>query len=147
MAERHHAPNRGLRGLVPLDGGHDIRITYSDFDVTHNGGNFPGENHSVLALESYCDAWDNPYKCGYHPSKVHINNDMWVSHNSNTNWQERLLMHETGHSLGLAHHCTSDSIMNDGSSGCNGAAWTSVMVYKPTDRAGIVDTFPNWAYP
>jgi hypothetical protein len=56
-------------------------------------------------------------------------------------------MHEIGHSFGLSHHCSSDAIMNDGSGGCNGGAWTSVMVFKATDRTGIVLTYPDWMYP
>lgn len=123
----------------------DINLVYSDFDETHGGGNFAGENHKTLATASYCSYWDAPYPCGMHLSNVHINDDFWAGASNNS--RERLLMHETGHSLRLAHHCSSDSIMNDGSQGCNGGAWTSVMVYKPTDRDGIVDIYPNWQYP
>lgn len=55
-------------------------------------------------------------------------------------------MHETGHSLGLAHHCQGDSIMNCGGS-CNNGRWLQVMSYQPTDRNGINDVYAYWPYP
>jgi hypothetical protein len=42
-------------------------------------------------------------------------------------------MHETGHSFGLAHHCSGNSIMNDGTSGCNGGAWANINGYQATE--------------
>jgi hypothetical protein len=65
--------------------------------------------------------------CGSHPATVHLNYDKWNV--TSTTGRERLIMHETGHSHGLDHHCTSDSIMNDGSSTCNGGKWTAIMSY------------------
>lgn len=87
----------------------DIFLDYSDWSVTHPGDTTSGgENHSTAAPSDYC-AWKNvPYPCGSHPSTVHINLTKWNS--KTTQWQERLIMHETSHSLGLAHHCTGDSI-------------------------------------
>lgn len=125
----------------------DIKIAYSDFDVTHGGSTAAGENHSTLAPSSWCAIWPSApdYPCGSHPSKVHINLDFWNGA-SNTS-RERLIMHETGHSMGLAHHCSSDSIMNDGSLGCNSGSWTQVMVYKPTDRTGVKNVYPCWICP
>jgi hypothetical protein len=132
-----------------VDDSTDIKIHYSDWDLDqHNGSNAAGENHFVKAPQEWCDLWNDPYPCGPHPSKVHVNLDWWNGAGSTS--RERLLMHETGHSMGLAHHCTSDSIMNTGEpdpDGCNGGRWTEVMVYKPTDRDGIRSIFPGWLYP
>ena len=54
----------------------------------------------------------------------------------------KTLTHETGHSLGLAHHCTSASIMNDGSSSCFGGRFGSAPGYFATDRQGISNVYP-----
>lgn len=98
----------------------------------------PGENHDTVNSSAYCSFWSVSYPCGVR-STVHVDNTWW--NNASTNSRERLIMHETGHSFGLAHHCTADSIMNDGTPGCNGGAWTSVMEYKSTDRTGINNVY------
>lgn len=97
------------------------------------------------SAQSFCDYWGMRHPCGSHPSTVHVNWDKWGS--TSDLGRERLIMHETGHSLGLAHHCTSDSIMNQGISTCNGGRWLEVMVYKQTDREGIRSMYPCWRYP
>ena len=127
-----------------VDDSTDVKIAYSDWDVTHGGDNAWGENHFHKAPQEWCDIWNDPYPCGAHPSNVHINLDQWNSHGND--WRERLLMHETGHSMGLGHHCTSDSIMNDGTSGCNNGRWTQVMAYLSTDRDGFRSVYPGWLY-
>lgn len=53
---------------------------------------------------------------------------------------------ETGHSQGLAHHCTSDSVMNNGDPSCNFGRWQEVTGYMATDRAGVVNAYPAWPY-
>lgn len=112
---------------------------YTDivFDyMTHPGTG--GENHDTVNSSSYCSFWNKSYPCGVR-STVHVDNTWW--NNASANSRERLVMHETGHSLGLAHHCTANAIMNDGTSGCNGGAWTSVMSYQSTDRTGINNVY------
>jgi hypothetical protein len=113
----------------------DIDIEYSDFSKTHGGGTYGGENHSTLAPSSYCEYWGVTSPCGSHPSTVHINQTKWDS--TSSTGRERLIMHETAHSMGLAHHCSGDSITNNGSSSCNGGKWTAIMSYQATDRTGI----------
>ena len=76
---------------------------------------------------------------------MHLNKPKFL--NTSNQGRRRLLMHETGHSQGLDHHCTSDAIMNDGTSGCNGGRWLEVTGYLATDRQGIVNVYPNWMYP
>lgn len=103
-------------------------------------------NYSTLAPKSWCDIWGKNYPCGYHPSLVKLNKKRFGDSNYSDHYRRRLIMHETGHSLGLALHCSSDSIMNDGTSGCNGGAWTNINGYQGTDHDGIRDIFPNWKY-
>jgi hypothetical protein len=123
----------------------DIKLDYSDFCVTHACGTFGGENHSTLAPSSWCSYWGNPYPCGSHPSVVHMNKPKFL--NTSNEGRRRLIMHETGHSHGLDEHCSSDSIMNNGTSGCNGGRWLEVNGYLATDRQGIVNVYPGWQYP
>lgn len=123
----------------------DIALYYDpDFLRTH--GDYGGENHSDLAPSSWCSAMGASYPCGYHVSRVHLNKSRFTSSRYSNAYRERLIMHETGHSLGLAHHCSSDAIMNDGRAGCNGGRWTQVMGYQSTDRKGIYETYPGWRY-
>jgi hypothetical protein len=124
----------------------DIKISYSDWDSTHNGADHWGEHHPVKASPEWCDLWSAPYPCGMHTNKVHINLDQWTNHDDDHEWQERLLMHETGHAMALGEHCIGnpgDSIMNNGLNNCG---WT-VLVYKPTDRDGFRSIYPEWQYP
>jgi len=128
-----------------VDSSTDIKIAYSDWDVTHGGSSAWGENHFVKAPQEWCDLWYAPYPCGAHPSKVHVNLNFWNGAGNLS--RERLIMHETGHSMGLGHHCNSDSIMNDATSDCNDGKWVGVMVYMSTDRDGIRSIYPRWVYP
>lgn len=124
----------------------DIKIDYDEnWASSHSGSGAGGENHSYLADQNFCDYWGAPYPCGSHTSVVHINQPKWAG--TSAQGRERLLMHETGHSQGLAHHCSGDSIMNDGRSGCNGGRWLQVMTYRSTDRTGINNVYPGWRYP
>jgi hypothetical protein len=106
----------------------DMKFHY----LNHPGS--PGENHDDVASSAFCSFWNESYPCGMRPD-VHFDTTWW--NNASQTSRERLVMHETGHSFGLSHHCSEDAIMNDGSGGCNGGAWTSVMEYQSTDREGI----------
>lgn len=123
----------------------DISLSYSDFCTTHGCGTYGGENHSLLAPSSWCAIWSARYPCGSHPSIVHLNKPKYL--NTSSTGRQRLIMHETGHSQGLDHHCTGDAIMNSGVSSCNGGRWLEVMGYRATDRAGIRNVFPCWRCP
>jgi hypothetical protein len=122
----------------------DISLNYqSNFETTH--GNYGGENHSYVASGTWCEMWAMPHRCGYHPSIVHLNKPYFST--KSTAWLERLIMHETSHSLGLSDFCSQDSISNDGTSTCNSGRWTQVMEYKPVDRRAVYDIYPGWVYP
>ena len=51
----------------------------------------------------------------------------------------RELMHELGHATGLADHCTSPAIMNDGTPSCK-QPWFDGM-WEATDREGLYDVY------
>lgn len=111
----------------------DIKLEY----LSHPSS--PGENHDSVNSSSYCAFWGVSYPCGVR-STDHFDTTKW--NNASSLSRERLIMHETGHAFGLAHHCTSDAIMNDGTSACNGGKWTAIMQYQPTDRTGISNVYP-----
>ena len=137
----------GCDGVV--DSLTDIKIHYSDWtdpQDQHFGETHWGENHPVKAPQEWCDLWNAPYPRGMHASKVHINLAQWSCCSHNNDWKERLLMHETGHSMGLGEHCIGspgDSIMNNALNGCG---WIA-LVYKSTDRDGFRSIYPGWQYP
>jgi hypothetical protein len=51
--------------------------------------------------------------------------------------KQRLIKHETGHAVGMMDYCSADSIMNNGTSGCNGGKWTAITGYLSTDRSAV----------
>lgn len=126
----------------------DIRLWYRDSQhfIRDDGSSYGGYNVSYLAPKSWCDIWNKNDPCGTHPAVVHLNESRFGGNDYSHHYRRRLIMHETGHSFGLAHHCTSDSIMNDGTSSCNGGAWTNINGYQPTDINGFRDLYPNWKY-
>ncbi len=124
----------------------DIKLNYlPNFTSLPSHGSEGGHTHAWAAgtssspLPNFCQANGASYPCGT-ISEVHINKPKWDT--TSSMGRERLIIHETGHSHRLQHHCTSNSIMNDGTSVCNGGAWTSVMTYQPTDRTGINSIYP-----
>jgi hypothetical protein len=126
----------------------DIKLSYEPAShfVRDDGSSYGGYNESFKATESWCDIWSAHYPCGSHWSVVHLNQSRFGESGYSDHYKRRLIMHETGHSFGLAHHCSSDSIMNDGTSGCNGGAWTNINGYQNTDLDGIRNVYPNWKY-
>lgn len=113
----------------------DVRINYNS---TYPSDAW-GINNDTVADRNFCAFWGVAYPCGVRPT-VSINVGTW-NRVGDAN-RQRLIMHETGHSLGLSHHCSSASIMNDGTSGCNGGAWLNTMGYVATDRIGIDQMYP-----
>ncbi len=126
----------------------DIRLSYEpESHFTYEDGtHYGGYNFSFDAPASWCDLFNKNYPCGSHPSVAHLNQSRFTDSSYSDHYRRRLIMHETGHSLGLAHHCNSDSIMNDGGSGCNGGAFTNINGYQPTDIEGVRSIYPNWKY-
>lgn len=133
----------GNRGIQMIQYACDGRFDpYIDILIQYTSGHPSGawgESHSTLESSAYCQWQWTSYPCGTR-AIVHINRETWNSI-SDLN-RQRLIMHETGHSNGLSHHCDSDSIMNDGTSACRGWRWLSVMSYQSTDRSGISGIYP-----
>lgn len=99
----------------------------------------PGMNRKLVNPPEFCAYWGLSHPCGDR-GRVTIRSSWWNSKTS-TN-RQRIIMHETGHSLGLDEHCTSNAIMNDGTNTCNGGKWTTIMSYQSTDRGGIDAIYP-----
>lgn len=112
----------------------DIAIVLKD-----RTGNSFGQNFPRSASSDFCKVWLVTYPCGQRPT-VEIDTIRW--NKSSSLGKQRLVMHETGHSHGLADYCIMDSIMNNGLSTCNASSWTAVMSYKSTDRSGISNVYP-----
>lgn len=123
----------------------DIEIVYEP-SSNFNNNSYGGYNVSILAKESWCEIWNRRHPCGTHPSYVHLNQARFGNSPYSDHYRRRLIMHETGHSLGMAHHCSTDAIMNDGTSDCNGGAWTNINGYRQPDLDAIHNVYPNWMY-
>ena len=125
LMSRHRCDGRVTRNI-------DIQLSYepaSNF-ITDGGRMYGGYNYSFRAVRSWCRLWNKSWPCGSHPSVVHLNSSRFGNSPYSHHYRRRLIMHETGHAFGLAHHCSSDSIMNNGMSDCNGGAWTNINGYK-----------------
>lgn len=126
-----------------VDAKTDIKLKYLNPDpwAAAGGGNYGGWNESTAAPAEYCALWAAPYPCGTHYSYVRINKARFDSVYSDFD-RKQLIIHETGHSMGMNHHCGGDSIMSDGRSGCPG-----VVAYNAHDRLVVRDQiYPNWKY-
>ena len=122
----------------------DLRISYMDQSNFDQGGGYfiGGRNVDVEAAPAYCSYWGTSYPCGSRPN-VQINTQKFFG-NSAT-YRESELEHETGHGLGLAHHCTGPAVMNNGASGCPDGyqgRFGSAPGYFATDRSGINNVYP-----
>jgi predicted Zn-dependent protease len=117
----------------------DVRISYMDQSNFRqpDGSYIGGRNIDVQASSAYCSFWGTSYPCGSRPN-VQINQQKYSANSAS--YRETLLQHETGHSYGLDHHCTSAAVMNQGVSSCYGGRWGGP--YFATDRAGIDRVYP-----
>lgn len=108
----------------------DILITFQN-----RGSNIStGETFRYVAPYSFCSLWGQSYPCGARPTIV-MNTAKWDLYTMTGASKQRLIKHETGHAVGMMDYCSVDSIMNNGTVGCNGGKWTAVTGYKSTDRS------------
>lgn len=106
---------------------------------------YGGHNHSPLATAGWCATWNHVSPCGYFPSTIHINRAKWDI--TSVQGRTRLLLHETGHSVGFTHYCKGDSIMNDGASTCNRGRWPQITGWERVDRQAFWNVYPFYPYP
>ncbi|HEX9697180.1 MAG TPA: hypothetical protein VGB64_12815 [Actinomycetota bacterium] len=121
-------------------------LAYSTWMDTHGNGSlngqYGGENHSAPASAEYCAMWGARHPCGTHYATIHINKDRYYNQ-YDAYYRKHLLLHETGHSMGMQHHCSSgSSVMRTGQSTCS-----ATMGYSAHDRLVVRDDiYPNWPY-
>lgn len=87
-------------------------------------GNFGGHHHGALAPSSWCAIWSVPYPCGYHISRIHINEPKFDAYSST--YKVNFLVHETGHSMGFYDYCGHTSVANNGLYCSMTTGWQSV---------------------
>jgi hypothetical protein len=93
----------------------DIMLDYmtsSQWSSYSDHGNFGGHHHWTVADSTWCQTMSARYPCGYHISRIHINEPRFDGYSSTSKiW---FLMHETGHSMGFHDYCGDLSIGNNG---------------------------------
>lgn len=118
----------------------DIRIEYypQALFLQPDGSYIGGRNLPHDRLPSECLEAGVSYPCGDRPI-VQINQDKYWS--NSLAYQQRLLMHETSHSIGLGHHCGVPAVANQGGASC---PWLSLSPfgYQATDRQGVSNVYP-----
>ena len=100
-------------------------------------GSYGGHHHYTFAPSSWCAMWGVPHPCGYHISRVHINEPRFETYS--TNYKINFLLHETGHSMGFNDYCAHPSIAN------NGASCTMTTGYLSVDRKMIRDVIYKYS--
>ena len=116
----------------------DIMLDYmtgSQWAAVAGHGNFGGHHHYSIATNSWCAIWSVPHPCGYHISRIHINEPRFETYSSG--YKVNFLLHETGHSMGFYDYCGHTSIANNGMYCAMTTGWQSVdrkvlrdVVYK-----------------
>lgn len=87
-------------------------------------GNYGGHHHYSMGDSSWCSIMGGaPYPCGYHISRLHINEPKFDGYSST--YKIYFLMHETGHSMGFYDYCGHSSIANNGALCSLTGAWAS----------------------
>ena len=105
----------------------DIMFQWAD-----RTGDSVGQTYSSAPPSSCCSFWGQSYPCGNY-SIIQLDNTRYANYGPGL-LRQRVIVHETGHAVGMFDYCGSDSIMNNGAATCNGGRWTAVMNYQPIDR-------------
>lgn len=97
-----------------VSNGTDIMLDYMTASqwAAAGHGNYGGHHHATIAPSSWCAIWYVPYPCGYHISRVHINEPKFDAYS--TTYKANFLVHETGHSMGFYDYCGHTSVANNG---------------------------------
>jgi hypothetical protein len=106
-----------------VDQNDDIMLDYMTSSEWLNSGHgsYGGHHHYSMGSSSWCAIWGVPYPCGYHISRIHINEGRYAGYSSS--YRVNFLLHETGHSMGFNDYCTEKSITNNGASCLFSGGW------------------------
>lgn len=116
-----------------VDANTDIRLDYmSSSEWTNAGhGNYGGHQHYSMGDSNWCAMWGAAYPCGYHISRIHINEPRFDGYSST--YKVWFLTHETSHSMGFLDYCGHTSVAN------NGLSCTLRGVWYPVDKRMLRD--------
>lgn len=111
----------------------DIMLDYMTASTwaSSGHGDYGGHHHYSLGSSSWCAIWGVPYPCGYHISRIHINEPRFETYSSS--YKANFLVHETGHSMGFSDYCGHTSVAN------NGALCAMTTGWLPVDRKMLRD--------
>jgi hypothetical protein len=74
-------------------------------------GSYGGHHHVSLGDSSWCQVMGASYPCGYHISRLHINEPRFDNYASS--YKVLFLTHETAHSMGFFDYCGHTSVANN----------------------------------
>ena len=109
-----------------VDASTDIMLDYmtpSEWSAAGHG-NYGGHHHYTLAPSSWCASFSVAYPCGYHISRIHINESKFNLYS--TTYRTYFLLHETGHSMGFLDYCGHTSVANNGLYCAMTTGWKSI---------------------
>lgn len=111
----------------------DIMLDYMTGSTwaSYGHGNYGGHHHYSVASSSWCAIWGVPHPCGYHISRIHINEPKFDAYSST--YKANFLLHETGHSMGFYDYCGHTSVAN------NGLYCGMTTGWQPVDRKVVRD--------
>lgn len=87
-------------------------------------GSYGGHHHYTLGDANWCEAMGAAFRCGYHISRIHINEPRVDGYAAA--YRVQFLIHETGHSMGFYDYCGHTSVANNGMSCVLRGQWYSV---------------------
>jgi len=109
-----------------VDNSTDIMLDYmtaTEWSAAGHG-NYGGHHHYSLASSSWCASFYVTYPCGYHISRIHINEPRFDAYSSS--YKVSFLLHETAHSMGFSDYCGHVSVANNGMYCPLTGSWKSV---------------------
>jgi hypothetical protein len=114
-----------VRCTSTVDAWTDILLDYmtSSQWTAAGHGSYGGHHHYSLGDSNWCSTMGARYPCGYHISRLHINEPRFDGYSST--YKIYFLMHETGHSMGFYDYCGHSSIANNGMYCSLTGAWLS----------------------
>ncbi|WP_372734318.1 hypothetical protein [Nocardioides sp.] len=87
-------------------------MTASEWAAAGHSAGYTGHSHSDIALSSWCAARNVSYPCGYHPTRIHINEPKYAAYTKA--YKTQFFLHESAHGMGFRDYCGHDSVSNNG---------------------------------